>query len=87
MISDKLSHAFFGFSLRRLGAELQGGSQQPPPPHQVVENPEAHQGAGYYTGQGWGTSARAHVQMCHLFRISETAGRIAQKFGLWPEAH
>ena len=28
-----------------------------------------------------GTSA--HVQMCLLFRTSETAGRIALKFGLW----
>ena len=32
MISDELSNALFGFSLRRLGAELQGGSQHPPPP-------------------------------------------------------
>ena len=45
MISDELSNTLFGFSLRRLGAELQGGSQQQPP-HQVVENPEAHQAAG-----------------------------------------
>ena len=47
MTFDELSNALFGFSLRRLGAELQGGSQPPTPPHQVVENPEAHQGAGY----------------------------------------
>ena len=45
MIFDELSNASFGFSLRLLGAELQGGLNNPPPP-QVVENPEAHQGAG-----------------------------------------
>ena len=45
MISDELSIALFGFSLRRLEAELEGGGVLPPP-HQVVENPEAHQGAG-----------------------------------------
>ena len=45
MISDGISNALFGFSLRRLEAELQGGLNKPPP-HQVVENPEAHQGAG-----------------------------------------
>ena len=28
----------------------------------------------------WGTSARAQVQICPLFRISETDGRIALKF-------
>ena len=29
-----------------------------------------------------GTSAREYVQMCSLFRISETAVRIALKFGV-----
>ena len=28
-----------------------------------------------------------HVQMCPLFHISETAGRIALKFGMWPDTH
>ena len=28
-----------------------------------------------------------HVQISSLFRISETAGRIALKFGLWLETH
>ena len=32
MISDKLPNAFFGFSQRRLGAELAGGVKHPPPP-------------------------------------------------------
>ena len=47
MISNELSNAFFGFSLRCLGAELEGGGGGHKSPHQVVENPEAHQGAGY----------------------------------------
>ena len=34
---------------------------------------------------GCDTYARAHVQMCPLFRISETAGRIVLKFGMWIE--
>ena len=42
MTSEELSNSFFRLSLRRLGAELEG---RPPPPHQVVENPETHQGA------------------------------------------
>ena len=47
IISPELPNAFFGFSLRRLGVELEaGGLQHHPPPHQVVENPEAHQGVG-----------------------------------------
>ena len=45
VISDELSNALFGFSLRRLEAELQGREAPPPPPHQVVENPETRQGA------------------------------------------
>ena len=36
---------------------------------------------------GWGTSAHAHVQMCPIFRISETAEWIALKFGRWLETH
>ena len=35
---------FFRFVLRCAGAEIDGGVQTPP--HQVVENPEAHQSAG-----------------------------------------
>ena len=31
------------------------------------------------------TSARAHVQMCPIFGILETAGWIALKFGKWLE--
>ena len=46
MISDVLSNAFFGLSLRRLGAELEGGGLNPSS-HHVVENPEAYQGAGW----------------------------------------
>ena len=46
IISYELSNAFFDFSLRRLDVELEGGFSTPPPPHQVVENPEARQGAG-----------------------------------------
>ena len=41
MISDELLNALFGFSLRRLGAELERGFSTPPS-HQVVENPEDH---------------------------------------------
>ena len=37
----------------------------------------------HYTGHGSGTPARAHVQECPLSRISETAGWIALKFGMW----
>ena len=44
MILLELSNAVFRFVLRRAGAEIDGGVQTPP--HQVVENPEAHQGAG-----------------------------------------
>ena len=33
------------------------------------------------------TCALAQLQMCPLFSISETAGRIALKFGLWLETH
>ena len=47
MIFQELSNAVFRFVLRCAGAEIDGGcSNTPPPPHQVVENPEAHQGAG-----------------------------------------
>ena len=46
MIFDELSNAVFRFALRCEGAEIDGGVQTPPPPQQVVENPEAHQGAG-----------------------------------------
>ena len=45
MISHELSNALFGVSLRRLGAELQGGLNNPPPPS-GDGNPEAHHGAG-----------------------------------------
>ena len=31
--------------------------------------------------------AHLHVRTCPLFRISETAGRIALKFGMWLENH
>ena len=47
MIFRELSNAVFRFVLRCLGAEIDGGGvQTPPPPQQVVENPEAQQGAG-----------------------------------------
>ena len=45
MIFDELLIAFFRFPLRALGAELDGGVFEPPP-HQGVQNLEAHQGAG-----------------------------------------
>ena len=44
MISDELSNANFGFSLRRLGAELPGMGVSTTPPS-GGENPEAYQGA------------------------------------------
>ena len=42
-----------------------------------------------HTGHGWYicTCARLHVQLCLLFCISETAGRIALKLGVWLESH
>ena len=46
MIFCELSNAVFCFVLRCAGAEIYGGCSNTPPPHQVVENPEAHQGAG-----------------------------------------
>ena len=48
MICRELSNAVFRFVLRCAGAEIDevGGVQTPPPPQQVVENPEAHQGPG-----------------------------------------
>ena len=47
MIFRELSNAAFRFSLRRLGAEIMGGTfKRPPPPQQAVENSEAQQGAG-----------------------------------------
>ena len=47
MISDELSNAFSGFSLRRLWSELEGGKgDQTPLQEHVVENPHSQQGAG-----------------------------------------
>ena len=47
MIFRELSNAVFRFGLRSAGAEIDGGGySNTPPPHQVVENPEAQQGAG-----------------------------------------
>ena len=46
MIFDALSNAAYRVSLRGPGAEIEGGSLNSPPIHQVVENLEAHQGAG-----------------------------------------
>ena len=46
MIFDELSNAVFGFALRCLVTEIEGGVQTPPPPQQGVENLEAQQGAG-----------------------------------------
>ena len=46
MLSDELSNAFFRFSLRRLGVELEKGLNPPRLPHQVMGNLEAHQAAG-----------------------------------------
>ena len=40
----ELSNAVFRFALRFAGAEIDGGCSNTP--HQVVENPEAQQGAG-----------------------------------------
>ena len=45
MIFSALSNAAYRVSLRGPGAEIEGGSQEAPP-HQVVENLEAHQGEG-----------------------------------------
>ena len=39
-------YAAYRVSLRGPGVEIEGGGSQEPPPHQVVENLEAHQGAG-----------------------------------------
>ena len=44
MIFDTLSNAAYRVSLRGPGAELEGGLNTPP--IQVVENPDAQQGAG-----------------------------------------
>ena len=44
MIFGALLNVAYRVSLRGPGAEIEGGSQEPP--HQVVENLEAHQGAG-----------------------------------------
>ena len=44
MIFRELSNAVFRFVLRCAGAEIDGGCSNTP--HQVVENPEAQQGAG-----------------------------------------
>ena len=46
MIFGALSNAAYRVSLRGPGAEIERGDSQEPPPHQVVENLEAHQGAG-----------------------------------------
>ena len=48
MIFRELSNAVFRFVIRCTGAEIDGGGGvfKHPPPQQVVENPEAHQGAG-----------------------------------------
>ena len=46
MIFDELSNAFFRFSLRPIGAEIEGGGGVNNHPQQGVENPEAQQGAG-----------------------------------------
>ena len=46
MIFRELSNAVFRFVLRCAGAEIDGGCSNTPPPQQVVENPEAQQGAG-----------------------------------------
>ena len=46
MIFYALSNAAYRVSLRGPGAEIEAGSQHPPPPQQVVENVEAQQGAG-----------------------------------------
>ena len=42
MTSNELSNAFFGFSLRRLGAMLEGGVSTH---HYVAQNSGTHQGA------------------------------------------
>ena len=44
MIFNELSNAIFRIALRCVGAEIDGGCSKPP--QQVVENPEAQQGAG-----------------------------------------
>ena len=45
MIFGALLNAAYRVSLRGPGAELEGALKSPPP-HQVVENLEAHQGPG-----------------------------------------
>ena len=46
MIFRELSNAVFRFVLRCAGAEIDGVGGVQTPPQQVVENPEAQQGAG-----------------------------------------
>ena len=46
MIFRELSNAVFRFVLRCAGADIDGGVFKHPSPQQVVENPEAQQGAG-----------------------------------------
>ena len=46
MIFRDLSNAVFCFVLRCAGAEIDGGGGCSNTPQQVVENREAHQGAG-----------------------------------------
>ena len=45
MIFGGLLNAAYRLSLRDPGAEIEGSSQEPPP-HQVVQNLEAHQDEG-----------------------------------------
>ena len=44
MISDELSNALLGFSLRCLGAELAGGGGSTP--QHAAKNPDSQRGAG-----------------------------------------
>ena len=57
MVFDELSIAFFRFSLRALGAELDGGSYMTPPPSE--------------RGKSGGPSGRGLMQVSKMFSESE----------------
>ena len=69
MIFDELSNAIFRLSLRFLGAELEGGVRRPPP-HQVVENPEAHQVSQKTAVSSWKRSTALPQSYHQKFSLS-----------------